>query len=109
MLELHRLFSSPETQFSDNYVRCELAPPTNHERVLSILCRIHNGIDPAEDQYPQNQELKHARARYQRYLEMGNHMPLLVEKMILRGIMRVRERLRVMPDPSRDPPSVQED
>jgi hypothetical protein len=81
MLELRSLFSSHETQCPDNYVRRdELAPPTTHERVLSILRRIRDGIDPAEDQYPQDQELEHARARYQRHLETGDHMPLLVDE-----------------------------
>jgi hypothetical protein len=80
MLELRSLFWSPETQSPDNYVRRNtIAPPTMYERVLSILHHIRDGIDPAKDQYPQDQELEYARARYRRYLETGNRMPLLVD------------------------------
>jgi hypothetical protein len=80
MLELRSLFLGSKKLCPDGFVRRDQAPPTTHERVLSILRRIRDGIDAAEDQYPQDQELEYARVRYKRYLEMGNRMPLLVDE-----------------------------
>ncbi|KAG1744732.1 hypothetical protein EDB19DRAFT_1906444 [Suillus lakei] len=80
MLKLRRLFSSSEKPWPDGFVCHDQAPPTTHEQVLSILCRIRDGINTAEDQYPKDQELGYAWARYQHYLRMGNCMPLLVDE-----------------------------
>ncbi|KAG1842405.1 hypothetical protein DFJ58DRAFT_732082 [Suillus subalutaceus] len=80
MLELRSLFLGSKKLCPDGFVRRDHAPPTTHERVLSILRRIRDGIDAAEDQYPQDQELEYARVRYQRYLKTGNRMLLLVDE-----------------------------
>lgn len=80
MIELRSLFSGPETKCPDGFVRRGTAPPTTHKRVLSVLRRIRDGINAAEDQYPPDKELEYARDRYRRYLETGNRMPLMVDE-----------------------------
>ncbi|KAG1800740.1 uncharacterized protein HD556DRAFT_1438740 [Suillus plorans] len=79
MLELWDLFLGHDEKDFDGYGHRVDPQPVTHENMLLVLHRIRNGINPALDPYPKDGELKEAHVRYQRYLETGNHIPLLVD------------------------------
>jgi hypothetical protein len=81
IVKLYTLFFGCREESEDGFFRRN--PPTQpvtYDRMLSILRDIRDGIDYADDPYPDAQFRRNARERYCRYLKSGNRMPLMAEE-----------------------------
>jgi len=90
MLELYTLFLGSREEGPDGYVRLRApAQPVTHNKMLSILHRIRDGIHPTEDTYPAEEVCLNARDRYNHSLKSGNHIPLMEDE---EGLKKLRSK-----------------